>query len=580
MPRRPATRHCLLLALLLSAGCGHDTITDPPITPVDPAGRLASVQQGLAPVSLLVAYTDAAGTQYVGGSVGILFSRVPGGPWQVQRVASTEFVLGIWGTSSGDLFVAVGSLLLQREGNNWLPVAIPGGGATLLSMKGIDDQHAWVTGTGGTILYLEGGEWKRAQVPVADEVWGIAALDASRLTAVGQNGVILESDDGGRTWSTVPSPTTATLFSVTADAGGRMVAVGADGTVLLRDGDTWERSVAPTTQALFEVTSEGGNSFLAAGNGGTLLRGNGITWQKVTVAGARENLRAITGAPGSRVAAGWNGTILDEKTGWGTSETSTRLYGVHVAPDGDAIAVGEGGVGFRRQQGGWQPIAIPSPATLLAIDGPSATDRIAVGDSGAVLHFDGNAWQVEATPGVGVLRSVWYDGQHALVVGAGGFAMVREGGAWRALPTATTRYLRDIGGNSWNRLWVVGDSGTAMFFDGSVLHPIGVGSDQNLRGAWERSPNDAWIVGDFGTVLHSDGRGWTKQFPPALNHIRAVRGIGQHVYVVGELGLAYRLTDGEWTAMANDELGFWLDLGGRDELVAVGEAATIGEGRP
>ncbi len=581
MIRRPSPlcAGLLLPTLLLSlTACSSDLPTTTPPVTLEPFTSLATRRAGLVSGSLLSAFHDNAGTDWVGGSVGLVLSRQGGGAWSVERVASTDFVTGIWGTSNGDIYVVVGNSLQRRDPPFWDPIAIPTGNSILLGIWGLDDDHAWIYGSNGLILYRDGVNWLRAEVPVGDEIWGIGGNAPDNLVAVGQNGVILQSVDGGHRWDQVPSPTTSTLFAVAANAAGRMVAVGSNSTVLLRDGDTWEQSTVPTNQPLFEVRSEADGGFLIAGNSGLLLHGDGISWQPVAVAGARENLRAIAGPAGHRIVAGWSGTILDEATGWGTSESSARIYGVHVAPDGDAMAVGEGGLGYRRTGTDWRPIAIPSPASLLGIDGPSANDRIAVGDSGTIMHYDGTTWQQEPVAFDGLLRSVWYDGIHGMIVGENGIAMVREGSGWRTIATGTPRFLRRVDGTDWNRLWVVGDSGTLLLWDGGKFARINVPVTHNLRGVYERTPADVWVVGDVGTILHLDRSGWTKLFPPVLNNIRAVHGIGSDIYIVGELGLAYRYRDGEWTIMATDQNGFWLDLDGRNSLVAVGENGTIAEG--
>lgn len=573
LPSRVVT---LALAGLLAA-----CVADPsPLPPTVSGGfvRLGNVAQGLTSVSLLAAHTEPSGTQWIGGDAGVLLSN-SGGAWQQDRLPGSGLITGIWSASGGDLLVVAGSELFRRGDATWHSVPLPGPAAILLDVWGLDADHAWVGGTGGTILRREGESWIRGTVPVSWEIWGIGGTALDDLVAVGQNGLVLQSTDGGVTWLQRASPTGATLFAVAANASGRLVAVGTGGTILVRDGDSWEVTPSPTGQALFDVRADGANGFIIVGNGGVVLTGNGLTWQQAEVRGARENLRAITGAPGSRVVAGWNGTILAEPGGWVTAETGTRLYGVHLPPDGEPMVVGQGGAGFVRRGGGWQPLDLASPASLFAIDGPSATARMAVGDSGTVLRYDGTAWSREAVPSDALLRSVWYDGNRAMVVGEAGLVLVRENGAWRSIATGSGAFLRQVAGPSWNRLWVVGDSGTLLRWDGGKFARIPVPTAQNLRGVWERNARDIWVVGDVGTIVRFDGWSWEKQFPPVLNDIRAVRGVGSDLYIVGDLGLAYRLSGGEWSLMQASQLGFWLDLAGDDELLAVGENGTIAEGR-
>jgi hypothetical protein len=300
----------------------------------------------------------------------------------------------------------------------------------------------------------------------------------------------------------------------------------------------------------------------------------------VPIGGVRENFRAITGPVGARVVAGWWGTILDEATAWGTAETGTRLYAVHAPPDGPAMVVGQGGAGFVRGAGGWSPIFIPAPATLLDIEGPSATDRIVVGDSGTVMHFDGTTWRLEPTGVATSVRSVWYDGTRALAVGANGVALVREGGSWRQVQSGTTRFLRHIGGRSWDNLYVAGDTGTLLRWDGARFAEEAIETSRTLRGVWMWNPRDIYVVGDLGIILHFDGLTWTQVYTPTFNELRTVFGLGNTMYVAGGVGIAYKLEDGEWTPLRSDHFHFWLGMGGRDGLIAVGEHGNIAEGEP
>jgi photosystem II stability/assembly factor-like uncharacterized protein len=60
--------------------------------------------------------------------------------------------------------------------------------------------------------------------------------DGKHLWVVGQNGTILESDDGGATWTARNSGTTNNLWSIFGTSGGQHLwAVGDHGTILESD---------------------------------------------------------------------------------------------------------------------------------------------------------------------------------------------------------------------------------------------------------------------------------------------------------------------------------------------------------
>lgn len=570
-------RAALLLPVLLA--CRSTEPTPPPI-PGEPFVRVDNVRRGLTDASLLAAFTDQSGVTWVGGNVAAVFHRQGSGAWQAEPVPVSGFVTGIWQDGDGHLLLAAGEELLQRSltAPSWSPVPLDNA-AILLELWGLDAEQLFLGGTGGTILRRVGGNWLRAETPVGTEIWGFGGTGPDDLVAVGQSGTILESHDGGATWQAVPSPTTATLFDVVADGAGRMVAVGTGGTIVLRDGDSWELTTSPTTQNLFAVSSDAAGHFFVAGDGGVLFEGSGLGWQPLLVPAVRENFRAITGTPGHRTIAGWYGAIIDEADEWGVSHAGGLIYGVHVPSDGNAIAVGQGGLGFERRGGTWQPIRIPSPASLFDIAGPRAADRLAVGDSGTVMHFYGNAWQREVVPTGVLLRGVWYDGNRALAVGADGTALVRENGVWRKVTSPTTRFLRNVSGPNWNRLLVVGDSGTLLRWDGSRLLPETIAPlNANLRASLQRARGDAFVVGDNGVLLRFNGATWSRLLGPTLNSMRAVHEVDGIVYIAGEFGQIWRQDGESWTAIPVDQLGFWLDLAGSDELIVVGEYGTIGAG--
>jgi hypothetical protein len=578
MKRIPRTVLTSLVFVIGLAACASPTASPPPpIVEGDPLTELATVRQGLTSQSFLTGFTEPDGRTWFGGVGGALLTRQGSGPWSFELLPGFGFVTGIWGTAEELLAVADFTLHL-RVGNNWEPVALPLRTSQFLELWGLDGDHVWIGGAGGAILFREGGAWQIANVPVSAEIWGFAAESPDDVVAVGQSGTILQSTNG-LDWETVPSPTSSTLFAVASDGNGRYVAVGGSGTILLRDGDTWEMVPSPVPANLFDVQSTGPGAFTVVGDDGVVLTGNGIQWSVVDVAGGVENFRAIAGTPGALTVAGWFGTVVEQASGWKTTQSGTRIYAVHAPASGKALAVGQGGIAFERSATSWVEVSVPTHETLLGIAGPSATDRLVVGDQGTAFHYDGMIWTPEAVPATKSVRSVWYNGTRAMAVGEDGVAMVREQGSWRAIPTNTTRFLRHVFGISWDRLYAVGDSGTLLRWDGQSFATMAVPVTHNLRGGISRSQFDHWVVGDVGTILHLEGGAWVKQFPATLNNIRAVHAVDNVLYFAGELGLAYHRDGESWTPMLTSNPEFWLGLGGEDELVAVGEFGTIAEGR-
>jgi photosystem II stability/assembly factor-like uncharacterized protein len=97
-------------------------------------------------------------------------------------------------------------------------------------------------------------------------------LGAGRLVAVGAAGTILSSDNGGVSWTPQVSGVSVTLDDVTW-TGSEFIAVGASGTVLTSpDGSAWSAEDLGSTH-LYSVLSSGADTVIV-GADGTILRSN------------------------------------------------------------------------------------------------------------------------------------------------------------------------------------------------------------------------------------------------------------------------------------------------------------------
>lgn len=561
----------MLVAVLVTA-CLAPTESPPAISH---GGALVTERPPVAPSALIAGTTLDDGTVVFGGSAGVLMSRH--GPDWVRIPSPTDDLITGLAAVGDTLWLATPDQLWLRVAERWRPaVATPRG--IVLEARALGGT-LWLLGTRTTLMRRTDTGFEQVEIPRTNlELWGIASR-GDLLVAVGQNGVILESELGAR-WREVPSGTTSGLFDVRCRSDGRCIAVGAGGTLLVRDGDTWEPTTSSTTANLFAVDVLEDGTFLVVGDGGMILRGDGLRFAKVPSRGPRENLRAIAGRDGSRAIAGWSSLVLEAIDGWGPTLMGSRLFAIHAPADGPAIAVGAGGAALERGiDGTWRPLALPAEATLYGIDGPSARDRLAVGDSGTVLQFRAGAWLREGAPRRDLLRAVWYDGRRAMVMGAEGASLVREAGSWRAVPTETSVTFRDLDGRVWEDLWAVGDSGVIRHFDGTRWQPIVAPVPKvSLRGVHARRGREVWVVGDSGTIAHFDGLRWRAVLPPAMEDLRVVTALGDDLLVAGSSGTVWRRSATGWLVASRAIPGIVLGASPGDHLTPVylvGEGGTI-----
>lgn len=247
-----------------------------------------------------------------------------------------------------------------------------------------------------------------------------AALQAiaragSRVVAVGERGLILWSDDAGRSWRQAQVPVSVTLTAVMFPTAQEGWAVGHFGTVLhTRDGgQTWERQLDGRTAAqrmldaalALDASSEAAARHLAAarrmvadgpdkpfldvyfsdaqhglvvGAYNLILKteDGGRSWRSLSAQVENPmalHLYAIRATPGGLYLAGEQGLVLVSRDGGAHfHRVSTPYQGSYFTLQanrhGELIAAGLRGQTFRRPADGerWEPVILPEPASVIA----------------------------------------------------------------------------------------------------------------------------------------------------------------------------------------------------------------------
>jgi photosystem II stability/assembly factor-like uncharacterized protein len=109
----------------------------------------------------------------------------------------------------------------------------------------VDQDHGWAAGWLGVILRTDDGgkTWVKAQTPPA--LWSLDSVcfrDTKEGLVVGFGGQLLRSSDGGITWKEQASPVSDRLKSVACDGAGRWW-IASDTEVLVSEdgGESWTR---------------------------------------------------------------------------------------------------------------------------------------------------------------------------------------------------------------------------------------------------------------------------------------------------------------------------------------------------
>lgn len=265
----------------------------------------------------------------VGGGGTVIATRDGGHSWQSQPVDTQAELQSVAFSADGQRGWVVGSggtvLATLDSGQSWVVQAlrqgrsspnaqqqqapVDAGQARLTSawLQGVaasaDGQRVWAVGSENTVLSTRnGGQTWQVQRAARKEEAGVVGSDGQRSmpawlhdvvfstdgqrgVAVGWDGTVLATRDGGQSWEAQASATQVNLHGVAFSADGqRGWAVGRDGVVIAtRDGGrNWRPQTSGTRANLLGVVFHpDGLRGWAAGEGGTLIatRDGGQRWQ-------------------------------------------------------------------------------------------------------------------------------------------------------------------------------------------------------------------------------------------------------------------------------------------------------------
>ena len=313
-------------------------------------------------------------------------------------------LLGAW--------AAVGAR--AQAGQGWAGGRQGQQGKDLNAVHFADSKRGWVGGDGGLVLHTEDGgrTWSRQQLATRESVNDVYFRDRENgyLLAAAQ---IFTTEDGGATWrlSTTFLPQTfggaePELYSVRFTSKRRGWIVGSlsrgqnvvDSLVLYTDngGASWHRQRAPVRDELIHLDFDGDRRGWIVGSGGRILhtRDGGETW-------ALQN-----------------------------SGTRATLYHVEFRDEDDGWAVGERGTILRTEDGGqtWRAVPPPVRTTLLSVKFVNDEEGWAVGRGGVILRTDdgGQTWKAQESRTRQHLYALFFDKKTGWAVGGDGLVLRYE----------------------------------------------------------------------------------------------------------------------------------------------------------
>lgn len=356
-----------------------------------------------------------AGLVYKTDDGGVTWNRQENLPRDDFPMASVAFV-------NNNACVIVGgstSLRTVDGGTNWTFIA--GISPVELTSVGFLGETGVTVGRDGVIYSSTtgGDEWTGRLGWTDDDLYAVTSFQGSNFTALGGNGVIVRTSDGGLTWADQRRAATLkdlrSVSFVTAQIG---MAVGEDGAIVRTTdgGATWNAGHSGTNDALYGVDFVDPMNGVAVGEGGTVMWTN------------------------------------DGGSSWAMSQQgSADLFNVSLLDVNTAVAVGDRTILWTTDGGAhWMDRSIPSvQASIFGVRVTAPNSAFVVGGDGYVAGFvyrttdGGNTWADVRSADMNdyALRDVCFvDPNQGFAVG---------GGRWPG--TSGVIFRTTDAGNTWSQ---------------------------------------------------------------------------------------------------------------------------------
>jgi photosystem II stability/assembly factor-like uncharacterized protein len=403
-------------------------------------GSTWSAQTAAAPATVFeaVACADSSNAWAVGDGGAVECTTNGGTTWAEETSgAASSNLLGVAAASASCVWAVgtSGAVVSSTNGGQDWHAQTSGTVQHLMATACSGVSHAWAVGAAGTVIMTtDGTTWTSVSSGVSDDLNGVALLGGAPL-AVGMNGAIASWDRISQEWVPRASGTNANLSGLATDGSSDACAVGAQGTILVTadGGLTWTNHHPYQVNAWLGGVSYGAARVFAVGQNGQMCFSDdhGASWW-ASSPGYSESLHGVTtytlAGANCAVAVGDLGTIwLSTSNGQGwTSETSpvySNLYAVTSFCDGADVslwAVGAGGTILYSADGQtWTPQTSHTTASLWGVAAKGST-LFAVGDGGVIDYSadGGSTWTLEHSGTSATLNSaVVGDLDRAWVVG-------------------------------------------------------------------------------------------------------------------------------------------------------------------
>ena len=262
---------------------------------------------GIEETLVSVFFFDSKNGWAVGDAGAVIHTKDGGKSWARQKAPVPKYYLMdvfFVSPTKGWIVTEKTHILATDNGGETWTVQFKDQDFILKAVSFSDPDNGWAVGEYGFTYHTTdgGAHWKlqagsfgmddmTGEVRAGNYLFGIAAVDAKRAWAVGIDGTVMKTADGGKTWNTVAvGAGRAPFSSVAADRSGTAVVIaGAEGLWVSTDeGKVWTRpSFQPPLgyKWFYRVAHRGDSRFTVVGMDGGIYQNGGTSpssaWQQV-----------------------------------------------------------------------------------------------------------------------------------------------------------------------------------------------------------------------------------------------------------------------------------------------------------
>jgi photosystem II stability/assembly factor-like uncharacterized protein len=409
----------------------------------------------------------------------------------------------------------------------------------------------------------------QAPQPTSKPLYGIDMVSVAEGWAVGDDGDVLHTVDGGASWEHQDAVVDGAWWAVRFLDSLHGWVVGNGARYTDDGGQTWRIASGGGGYAVDFADLSNGWSVTS---GGTVYRSTdgGRSWDWIGPVGTTENLSAVDFVSKQR---GWvvgaGGTILRTTDGGATwsqqdSPTAAWLSGVSFVSASEGWAAGDDVV-LHTTDGGvtWTQQAVPAGTWTFALSFADATHGWAVGEDSVIGTSDGGqTWEMQLRPDDDMWSVDAVDATHAIAVGWSPLILsTADGGqTWQDHVNGPISIVYDMAATDTQHAWAAEAFGqVARTVDGGVnWDRILVGNPYgHFWGIDFATKRIGWMVGDgdqsnnYGVIYKSEngGKNWTLQYATGdLDILYDVDALSRSSAVaVGALGTILYTRDGGLT---------------------------------